>query len=492
MRHLSLGISWAVGLLGFSLASAVTFEKWFGGTENDNGTSVVQTSWDRGYIVTGYRQSSGAPAVYLIKTDSLGDTLWTSEFRRGNSVGCEVVLTGTLPWIGYVIAGYCDSNTPDWYNVYLLQIAPNGDTMWTREYGDPFSQDFGYSVAKTTDGGYIIGGYTHTPPDVLLVRTDSDGNLLWTRAYGGPGDDYGYSVVQASTGYYAIAGSTGGSFPSYDVYLMKTNDGGDSMWARTYGGASLDCGYSLAKTTDGGYIMAGQTFSFGAGSSDVYLIKTGPLGDTLWTRTYGDTAYDCGNSVAQTTDGGYIIAGFTTSYGAGSNDVYLIKTDSLGDTLWTRTYGGTFSDRGSSVAQTTDGGYIIAGETWSYGVGTPGHPNVYLIKTDSLGSTGIEERFFSGAQKVGANFSLRCEPNPFTSVANIRYSVTAPTHVNLKIYNSAGQVVRNLVSEQKQAGDYRMHWDGTDDNGKESEAGVYFSRVEAGDFKVTKKMILLH
>ena len=485
-RHFCLGVCWAVGLLGFSSARAVTFERWYGGTENDNGTSVVQTIYDKGYIITGYAQSS---SVYTIKTDSLGDTIWTRTYGAG--VGREVIMIGTVPWVSYMITGwiYRGSTAAD---VCLLWIAPNGDTIWTRQYGNPFADDYGYSVAKTTDDGYIVTGYTHTPPDVLLLRTDSDGNLLWTRAYGGTGDDYGYSVVQATTGYYVIAGSTGGSFPSYDVYLMKTNDAGDSMWARTYGGASLDCGYSLAKTTDGGYIIAGQTFSFGAGSSDVYLIKTGPLGDTLWTRTYGDTAYDCGNSVAQTTDGGYIIAGFTTSYGAGSNDVYLIKTDSLGDTLWTRTYGGTFSDRGSSVAQTTDGGYVITGQTWSYGAGTPGRPNVYLIKTDSLGSTGIEERLFAGAQKVGADFSLWCEPNPFASVANIGYSVASPTHVSLKIYNSGGHVVRTLVNEQKQAGDHSIHWDGTDDSGKEIGPGIYFSRFEAGSLETTKKMILLH
>jgi len=142
-----------------------------------------------------------------------------------------------------------------------------------------------------------------------------------------------------------------------------------TSWWRTYGGTSGDGGYSVQQTSDGGYIIAGLTASFGAGGGDVYLIKTSASGDTLWTRTYGGTSYDYGNSVQQTSDGGYIITGTTASFGAGSEDVYLIKTNASGDTLWTRAHGGTSPDWGHSVRQTSDGGYIVAGTTASFGAG---------------------------------------------------------------------------------------------------------------------------
>ncbi len=149
-------------------------------------------------------------------------------------------------------------------------------------------------------------------------------------------------------------------------------------WERTYGGTRREYGQSVQQTTDGGYIVAGRTNSFGAGNYDVCLVKTNANGDILWTNTYGGAGDDGGHSVQQTTDGGYIVAGSTGSFGSGIQ-VYLIKTNFSGDTLWTKTYGGSGDEFGSSVQQTTDGGYIVAGAKGSY--------KVYLIKTNSSGDT---------------------------------------------------------------------------------------------------------
>jgi len=143
----------------------------------------------------------------------------------------------------------------------------------------------------------------------------------------------------------------------------------DTAWTKTYGGGGGDEANSVQQTSDGGYIIVGNTYSYGEGLENIYLIKTNSLGDTVWTRTYGGTDYNYGNSVQQTSDGGYIVAGNTDSYGAGGFDVYLIKTDASGNTTWTKTYGGSSTEWGNSVQQTTDGGYIVTGKTNSYGEG---------------------------------------------------------------------------------------------------------------------------
>jgi len=251
-------------------------------------------------------------------------------------------------------------------------------------YGGP-GDDRGNAVQQTADGGYIIAGTTISfgagDSDIYVIRTNAAGDTQWTRTFGGTRADMGNSVEQTVDGGYIIAGATL-SFGvwNYDVYLIKIDDEGTTVWTRTYGGSNDDKGISVEQTQDSGFVIAGFTASYGAGNYDYYLIKTNPAGDTQWTRTFGGANSDQAYSVCQTSDGGYAVTGNTDSYGAGGSDVYLVRINAAGDSLWTRTYGGVGLDWSMSVEQTPDNGFVVAGATGSFGAGVL---DVYLIKTGS-------------------------------------------------------------------------------------------------------------
>lgn len=279
----------------------------------------------------------------------------------------------------FIIAGLTNSLTAGDYDVLLVKIENNGDTIWTKTYGGA-ADDFGHSVQQTTDGGYIIAGKTNSfglgNADVLLIKTDSIGGVLWTKTYGGPGYDFGWSVQQTNDGGYIVTGL----YNSFDVYLIKVDSFGNQTWTKNIGSANYDVGISVVQTFDGGYVVVGNT-SFGAGDLDVYLIKLDSSGNVLWSKTFGGSGGDVGTCIKQTNNGGFIISGFTNSFGAGNYDFYLIKTNEAGDMDWSRTYGGPLYELSYSLELTTSGNFIIAGHT-----GLQFNNDVYLIMVDYFGN----------------------------------------------------------------------------------------------------------
>ncbi|MCX6842645.1 MAG: hypothetical protein NTX53_10230 [candidate division WOR-3 bacterium] len=409
-----------------------TWGRTYGGTNSDNGKSVQQTA-DGGYIVAGYTYSFGAGItdVYLIKTNASGDTVWTRTYGgTGGDVGNAVQQTSDG---GYIVIGSTYSFGAGGVDVYLIKTDALGEPLWTGTFGGPRA-DEGWSGQQTADHGYIIAGCSDDSQPgryrALLVKTDSLGSVSWFQSYGGATyNNYALSVMQTSDDGYIMAGYTTSSVEA-DVLLIKTDASGNAQWTRTYGGSKSDNGYSVRETRDGGYIVAGDAASFrDTVNADVYLIKTNASGDTVWTRTYGTAEAELGKSIQQTEDGGYIVAGNTTTYG--NYDVYLVRTDASGDAIWSGTYGGAGLDQGEYVRQTSDRGYVIAGQTNSRGAGAL---DVYLIKTDSNGVSGVEEPGCS--RRVSAD-GLKATPNPFVSFARI------PGHEaeQFSLYDISGKMV---------------------------------------------------
>ena len=342
---------------------ALAWNRTYGGAEWEVAKSVVQTS-DRGYAIAGYTDSFGAGSwdMWLIKTDAAGNVQWNKTYGgTGYEEAYSVVQTFDG---GYALAGETwsfETVNPDFW---LVKTDSTGNMQWNKTYGGTQGET-AYSVIQTFDGGYALAGMATISiddKDFWLVKTDSAGNMQWNKTYGGAGYEEAYSVVQTFDGGYALAGynSTGFGLPP-DLQWVKTDSAGNMQWIRTYGGAEWDFAYSVVQTFDGGYALAGGTRSYGAGSWDMWLIKTDAAGNVQLNKTYGGAPDDCAYSVAQTFDGGYAIAGYTVSYSVGMDDFWLVKTDSTGNMQWNQTYGGTPGETAYSVIQTFDGGYALAG-----------------------------------------------------------------------------------------------------------------------------------
>jgi hypothetical protein len=357
--------------------------KTFGGTDKDCGWSVQQTS-DSGYIVAASMSSGVASTGWLIKTDPDGNKVWDMSFG-GTEQGAWFYSVQQTFDGGYITVGYTNPEGADQADVLLVKTDASGNAVWDKTFGRTWT-DRGRSVQQTLDGGFIIAGdgcqegefYT----DVLLIKTDPDGNKVWDKTFGEFGrDEYCFSVRQTADSGYIVVSTTNPDGADSDVWLIKTDSNGNEMWQRILGWEGEEQGFRVQQTSDGGYVVVGFTDSRGVGERDILLIKTDAVGSEVWARTFGGKDIDYGRSVRQTSDGGYIITGAKGYSLDGHSDAWLIKTDGEGNRTWDMTFGGAEDDEGFSVQQTFDGGYVIAGQTYSYGPGA----NVILIKTEASG-----------------------------------------------------------------------------------------------------------
>ncbi len=326
-----------------------------------------------------------------------------------------VLKKGTL-----VVLCFCLSVLSSAFIIQNRPVSGESTAGWSQTYGGSQNEQ-AQSVVQTTDGGYAMAGWIQVSRhysdnisvgyDFLLVKTDSSGNMLWNKTYGGLGHAEANSVIQTSDGGYAIAGYT----ESYDTggsnfWLVKTDSSGNMMWNKSYGQLDTNA-YSVIQTGDGGYAIAGSS----AVQGNFWLVKTDSSGSMQWNKTYGRAGYQVAYSVVQTGDGGYALAGFTAPFPGvpGTEDVWLVKTDSSGNLQWSQNYGGDGDDWASTVVQTGDGGYAIAGTTGSYGEGIPIGGGKYqlefsfwLVKIDSSGNM-LWSQFYGGTNGAEANSMVK-------------------------------------------------------------------------------------
>jgi len=468
----------------FAQATDTLWTTILGGSDDDFGYFAEQTN-DGGYILTGWTKSSGAGLndIWLVKTNSSGDTLWTKTFGGSQDDNSSCVhQTGDG---GYIIFGETVSYGGTYWKAWLIKTEENGDTSWTKLIGQS-RHYFIQSGLELSGGNLIFVGYTKASgsaqEDIWLVKTDATGDTIWTETIGGTGNDLSSTIQQTNDGGFIIAASTNSfGVGSYDAWLIRTNADGDTIWTKTFGGTDTDHASDVKQTDDNGFIIAGSTRSFGHANNynDAWLIRTNSNGDTLWTKTFGGDVHDGALSVQQTSDGGFILVG-SLGIDSFNRDILLVKTNASGDAMWTKTFGGSNWDVGRSIEPTSDGGYIICGDFYSSGTN---NYDIWLLKTEP-DPNDVEPLELGNIPK---NYILKQNyPNPFNPVTTIEFGVPTNAFVTLAVYNMLGEKEDLIVNEELSAGNYKVNWDA-----KDFPSGVYFYQLQAGGYNQSNKMILM-
>ena len=463
--------------------SQETWLKIYGGNYGDAGYEVQKTL-DQGFIIIGVKNSDGYGSydIFLIKTDSQGDTVWTKTYGGNNGDGGLSVKQ--LQDESYIATGGTYS-----YGIRgemcLIKINSNGEMSWLKRYGE-FGFYHGRSVDLTYDGGFIITGYGASATNgAYLIKANAQGDTIWTKIFNQNEIFDGYAVQQVSDSGFVLTGDV--RTPNSEVALVKTDSNGNILWKRAFGESEYDCGYSVQETRDKGFIITGLHRPPGGSesSSHLYLIKTDSLGNAEWIKKHGSSR-SYGKDVKETSDGGFIVTGHEHLLDKPS--MYLVRTDTCGDTLWTRGFYNLFE--GNSLVVTDDGAFVITGV-----ISYAGNWNdLFLLKTNSQGIlTGIDNKINHSKLNAESNntYSLRCYPNPFNPTTSIEFSIPNDTKVTISVFNLLGRKVRTLSEGNRNAGVYRISWDGRDDSGAQLPAGVYLCRMKAGEFVKTIKMVLV-
>jgi len=347
------------------------WSRTYGGIENDEALAVVETE-NGDFIFVGYTSSFGAGAkdVLLYRTDSQGNELWRKTYGGWSDDSANDLIEAEDG--GYVAVGYTHSFGEPYGDVWIFKIDDDGEVLWSKSFGGN-EYDAGHALINY-NGDYVIIGVTSSygsgSLDAWMIKTNDVGAVIWDRDFGGSEGDYGYDLIESHDGGFIFAGCTeNGTAGGQDAWLVRTTTSGSRTWERKFGGSGSDGGRSLCATRDGGYAICGWTTSYGSGLQDLYLIKTNPVGQEVWDKYFGGWNNDFGFSIIPTLDEGFVLSGWTYSFGAGQSDIFVLKCTSEGVMEWDATYGGASLETGNRIILTSTDGYMIAGSCMSYGLG---------------------------------------------------------------------------------------------------------------------------
>jgi len=415
----------------FGQEPVIEWQKSLGGTGNDYANSIQQTT-DGGYIVAGWSNSNDGDVTgnngdydyWVVKLDAVLNITW--ENSMGGSLSDRAQSIQQTTDGGYIVAGYSQSNDGDvsgnngGLDYWVVKLDTSGNITWENSLGGSDSEK-AWSIQQTTDGGYIVAGESNSIDgdvignngglDYWVVKLDTSGNITWQRSLGGSNNEKAWSVQQTIDGGYIVAGqssSTDGDLTFNnggfsDCWIVKLDSSGVINWQKSFGGADLDIAFSIHQTTDGGYIFSGASQSNDGdvtenlGANDCWIVKLDTVGNIIWEKSLGGSGNEGFSSIQQTTDGGYIAAGRSSSdngdltFNNGLQDYWIVKLDNFGNITSQKSLGGSGDDRAFSIQQTSGGGYIVTGYAISNTgniTGNQGGWDYWVVKLDISGIYG--------------------------------------------------------------------------------------------------------
>ena len=371
--------------IGYASEEILTWDKTFGGIEADMANSIIQTK-DGGYAVAGYTWSKGAGRqdFWVIKLYEDGSKEWDRTF--GGSEADVIYSIIQTKDEGYAVAGKTKSIASG-VKAWVIKLNKRGNKIWDNTFAKRTDDEI-FSIIQTKDGGYAVCGYTGAKDwgevDCWVIKLDETVNIVWDKIFGGIGWDETNSILQTEDGSYIVFGFVQSKNKGReDAWIAKLDENGEIIWDKAFGGSQNDEVFSGIKTADGGYAVCGYTESKGAGGYDAWIAKLDENGEMVWDKAFGGIEAEVANSIIQTRDGGYALAGYTWSKGAGREDAWVIKLDENGEVVWDKTFGGSDEDVARCIIQAEDGGYVLAGYTESKGAG---RYDAWVIKLDEKGN----------------------------------------------------------------------------------------------------------
>ncbi len=465
--------------LGAQVPPSIAWQKSLGGSIGETAQSVQQIA-DGNLIVAGYAWSSngdvtnnhGISDYWIVKMDTAGNVLWQKCLGgTNNDVAYSIQQTTDG---GFIVAGYSRSSDDDvasnkgLTDYCIMKLDASGNLEWEKSLGGS-DDEWAYAVQQTNDGGYIIAGHSksadgdvavnHGGWDYWIVRLDASGNLLWQKSLGGSDDDEAYAVLQTSDGGFIVAGGTdsndgdaSGNHGSGDDWLVKLSEAGDLVWQKCLGGSGDDYAYAIQQTSDGNFIIAGSSTSndydvtHNNGQTDDWVIKVDATGNLIWQKSFGGSDYDVANAIQQTIDGGFIVAGNTYSTDGdvtenhGIDDCWILKLDGAGNLLWQKSLGGSNFDEANSIVQNADGSFIIAGLSFSNDGDVSGNHANAIGTSQDYWIIKLNSDIQSGIASLPDNF-ISLNPNPVHDLLNINMTPYAG-EVSIRVMDLEGRVIK--------------------------------------------------